>query len=205
MPPGPWRRTLRRHSAIGAGTKLRGRACQAGTDKQSRPRSKQAGSSGTLSHATSHGRSAHDGSLRMKFLDRPSSRVRSSTRWRPCEVGRSKGKRRQREEFAWNHIVNEPLSMYTRTAAWVPALLASITKFRACFLREDAKRRRAAQHIMTDAALLERLNAAEYAACPAVALRLTSSTEWTHHTTCNAGFASACARTTSSVSCSTPR
>jgi hypothetical protein len=48
-----------------------------------------------------------------------------------------------------------------------------------------AKRRRGAraahEHIMTDAALLERLNAAEYAACPAVALRLTSSTEWMHH------------------------
>ena len=32
------------------------------------------------------------------------------------------------------------------------------------FLEEDAKRRSRAAHIMTDAALLERLNAAEYAA-----------------------------------------
>ena len=70
------------------------------------------------------------------------------------------------------------------------------------FLEEDAKRRSRAAHIMTDAALLERLNAAEYAAYPALPSPYALHPQVDGRTTsCIAGFASACARTTSSVSC----
>ena len=86
----------------------------------------------------------------------------------------------------------------TGTRAIARRVLRTDSRAALAFLEEDAKCRSRAAHIMTDAALLERLNAAEYAAYPAL------PSPYALHPQVDgriAGFASACARTTSSVSC----